>query len=122
MNFDIDDGDLDEPETTEDRLEGGWLEELKSKMENRLFNYSYAKLLDHHWTVDDSEALFPECLASLPRPVPHTSDENCVRSLASPRSDKCARAEIQGHIGFHPMLVKCILCAWELRCLENTNG
>jgi len=32
------------------------------------------------------------------------------------------KARVITPLGVDPMLVKCILCAWELRCLENTNG
>jgi len=54
MLFDIGEGDPDEPYINfEERLEDGWYDELKSKLENRLFNYSYAHLIEHKWHAEE---------------------------------------------------------------------
>lgn len=53
MDFDIGEGDPDEPEQTfEQRQEGGWYEELQSKIEGHLFNFGYASLIEHKWMAE----------------------------------------------------------------------
>jgi hypothetical protein len=72
----------------------GWLCDLKDK-------------LTQSEPADDR----PACLAELDRPEPHGPSE---RSKAG---ESC-NDEVHGHIGFHPLLEKCLLCPYELRCIE----
>ena len=59
--LDIGDGEPDHPDYPnipfKDREDDGWYEELQATIDNRLYNYSYADVLDRKWIAEELKEL-----------------------------------------------------------------